>query len=77
MNNTLSKNQLMQEAILLTSEMRTSYPELYKFLDETTLFLSNKNGNQISTSDFEKYLQTLKAQLRNYIGTRLNIMVLR
>ena len=73
MNNTSSKNQLMQQAIQLTSEMGANYPELYTFLDETPLFLSTKSGNQIFTSDFEKYLETLKAQLRNHIDTHAHI----
>jgi hypothetical protein len=57
----------MQQAIQLISEMGTNYPELYVFLDETPLFLSTISGDQIHISDFEKHLETLKAQLQGYI----------
>jgi len=69
MNSVLSKNKLMQEIIQLTTEMETNYPELYKFLDETPLFLSNKKDNEISAADFENYLETLKDQMLNHIDT--------
>jgi len=67
MNNSLSKNKLMQETIQLTAEMETTYPELYKFLDETPLFPCNKKDNEIRTADFEEYLETLKNQILNHI----------
>ncbi len=69
MNSVLSKNKLMQEIIQLTTEMETNYQELYKFLDETPLFLSNKKDNEICAADFEKYLETLKDQMLNHIET--------
>ena len=62
--------QVIQEAIQLSVEMGTRYPELYKFLDETPLLLSNMHHVEIGNSDFEKYIQTLKAQLLNHIDTR-------
>jgi hypothetical protein len=69
MNSVLSKNQLMQETIQLTTEMGTKYPELYKFLDETPLFFCNGRDNGICTTDFEEYLETLKDQILNHIET--------
>lgn len=59
-------NQLMQQIIAYTSNMESNYPELYKYLDETPLLLSNKQCNGIYISDFEKYFETLKDQVLNY-----------
>jgi len=68
MNNTFSKDQLMQQAIQLTSEMEIKYPELYKFLDETPLFLSYRKDNKICSTDFQEYVATLKEQVLKHIA---------
>ncbi len=62
-------NQLMQEIIKLTTEIEINYPELYKYLDETPLFISNSPQRDISTVDLENYLNTLKEQLQDHIKT--------
>jgi hypothetical protein len=67
MNSTFSKDQLMQQAIQLTSEMEIKYPELYKFLDETPLFLSYRKDNKICSTDFQEYVATLKEQMLNHV----------
>jgi hypothetical protein len=67
MNNLFSKNQLMQETIQLTTKMGIDYPELYKFLDETPLFLHYRKDNAICAADFEEYIETLKYQMRNHV----------
>lgn len=69
MNIIFSTNQLMQQAIQLTSEMGTKYPELYNFLDETPLFLSYRNDNRICKTDFQEYVLTLKEQMLNHAST--------
>lgn len=63
-------HQLMQEIIELTTEIQTQYPELNKFLDEAPLFLDNSQGKDISPSDLENYLNTLKEQLQDRIKTQ-------
>jgi hypothetical protein len=62
-------NQLMQEIIRLTSNIETNYPELYRYLDETPLSLGNATSKEISTTDLENYLNTLKEQLHEHIVT--------
>ncbi|WP_089910882.1 hypothetical protein [Chitinophaga rupis] len=69
MNNTFSKKQLMQAIIRVTTEMGMNYPELYTFLDETPLFLSNKMDHEVSSADLTEYFDTLKGQMRNYVRT--------
>jgi hypothetical protein len=62
-------NQLMQEIISLTTNIETNYPELYRYIDETPIFLSNSAGTDITTTDLESYLNTLKEELYEYIKT--------
>lgn len=71
--NVSPENQLMQQAIQLTSAIRANYPELCVFLDETPLFLSANSSNQTCISEFEKHFETLTAQLRNYIDAHPHI----
>jgi len=73
LKNELYKNQLMQDTIRVTEEIRAGYPELYIFLDETPLILYAANDNEIYSADFEKYLSTIKQQLQNHIATHKNI----
>ena len=68
MNSIFSKDQLMQQAIQLTSEMEIKYPELYKFLDETPLFLSYRKDNKICSADFQEYVAILKEQMLNHVA---------
>jgi hypothetical protein len=58
----------MQQAIRLTSEMERKYPELYKFLDETPLFLSYRKDNKICNADFQEYVATLKEQVLKHVA---------
>lgn len=62
-------NQLMQEITLLTTEIETKYPELYKYLDETPLLLDETKEEAISVNNLEQYLETLKTQLLHHIET--------
>lgn len=65
--------QIMEEIIKITSEIETYYPELYKYLEETPMPESNGAGGDISNSDLENYLNTLKWQLSNHIKSKENI----
>lgn len=59
----------MQEIIELTSKIETDYPELYNYLGETPLSISETTEKSVSTDDLKKYLDTLKSQLQHHIET--------
>ncbi len=62
----------MQDIIQLTTEIETNYPELYKYLSETPLMLSEASSSEIHTTELKKYLETLKSQLLHHIETHTN-----
>ena len=64
-----SLNLLMQEIIRLTTVIESDYPELYKYLSETPLSLSETKNDAISTNDLVEYLESLKTQLQHHIET--------
>jgi len=68
-------NQLMQETILLTTKIEANYPELYRYLDETPISLGNATSKEITTSDLENYLNTLKETLHEHIVTHRKKMM--
>jgi len=56
------QKKLMNEILEITTLIQREFPELYGHLSETPLFLSD-NDREISTVDFEQYLESLKMQL--------------
>ncbi|MFN3969011.1 hypothetical protein [Flavobacterium sp.] len=62
-------NQLMQDIIRITTEIETNYPELYKYLNETPLSLSETASKKVHTTELKQYLETLKSQLLHHIET--------
>jgi hypothetical protein len=62
-------NQLMQDIIQLTTLIETRYPELYKYLNETPLTLSEAASSKVHTTELKQYLETLKSQLQHHIET--------
>jgi len=62
-------NELMQEIIQLTTLIETNYPELYKYLSETPLDLTEAKAGNINTDDLKHYLETLRSQLQHHIET--------
>lgn len=62
-------NQLMQDIIKLTANIETNYPELYKYLNETPLYLSKTSSQKVHTTELKQYLETLKSQLLHHIET--------
>lgn len=60
-------HHLLQELVLLTTQIETNYPELYQTLDETPIFLGESTSEGVSTKELENYLNTLKAELKRYI----------
>ncbi len=67
-------NQLMQDIIQLTTEIETNYPELYKYLSETPLSLSETASKTVHTTELKLYLETLKSQLQHHIETHKNTL---
>lgn len=65
-------NQLMQDIIQLTTEIETKYPELYKYLSETPISLSENGTKTVNTAELKLYLETLKSQLQHHIETHNN-----
>lgn len=59
----------MQEIILLTTNIETNYPELYKYLDETPFNICKTEKEEVCVSDLQEYLNTLKKQLENHISS--------
>jgi hypothetical protein len=57
----------MQELVLLTTQIETNYPGLYKTLNETPLFVGNSSSETVTTKELESYLNTLKEELKKYI----------
>jgi len=62
-------NQLMQEIIRLTTQIEVNYPELYKYLNETPIAITENEEKTIQISDLNRYLETLKSQLEHHIET--------
>ena len=61
----LLQKRILIEIIKTTTEIQKEFPELYRLLPETPLF-QNEKGHEIKTINFEKYLETLKAQLASF-----------
>lgn len=55
-------NKLMNEIIASTTRIQNEFPELYRFLNETPLFLTYKKS-EISLIDFRQYLDSLNEQI--------------
>ena len=55
-----SENQLIRKTIRLTTLIGLYYPESYKLLEETPLFLSHENDGQAFRTELENYLDTLE-----------------
>lgn len=60
--NMLPPQKLMNEILRATEKIQKEFPEHYRYLSETPLFLFS-NKNSVSQLDFEHYLASLVAQL--------------
>lgn len=68
--------ELNSDIVLLTSEIESKYPELYKYLDETPIGFKNLSDKEITIDELQNYLESLDAQLFNYFDTHeLNSMM--
>lgn len=63
---------LMQEIILLTTEIESKYPELYKYLGETPISICETEQKTVCLEDLNHYLETLREQLRHHVETHEN-----
>ncbi|MFZ9003725.1 MAG: hypothetical protein ACO20F_08960 [Robiginitalea sp.] len=60
---------LLQEITVLTNEIETNYPELYRYLDENPLTLPVSRHPQIDRAVLQEYLQELRELLRHHLET--------
>lgn len=66
MTHLVYKEPLIQQIMRLLNKMKTSYPGLYRYLDESSLSAYQKNDHNVSSPDLETYIVTLEEQMRNY-----------
>ena len=55
---------------MVTTKIQKEFPEQYKVLSETPLFLFDRE-KEINTADFEHYLESLKKQLAAFKKSRI------
>ncbi len=58
-----TNRQLIARIFLITEQIQNQYPALYAHLSETPLFLNYEDKN-ISTINFEQYLESIQQQLK-------------
>jgi len=63
--------KILNEITLITLEMETNYPEIYRFLDEDTLTLPFKEHPSINFEVLFDYLESLKQLLFHHKNTHL------
>ena len=66
-----SIKRLLNEITLVTLEIETKYPEIYKFLDEDTLTLPFREHPRINSEVLYDYLESLKQLLCHHKETHL------
>lgn len=71
MTHPIYKELLIQQIMQLLNKMKTSYPELYRYLDESSLSAYPKNDHNISSPDLEAYVVMLEEQMENYTAIAL------
>jgi len=66
-----SITKLLNQITLITLEIETKYPEIYKFLDEDTLTLPFRRHPKINSEVLMDYLESLKQLLIHHKETHL------
>ena len=61
--------ELNKDILLLTKEIESKYPELYKHLNETPVNYSSDSNFEVTIMELENYLESLDTQLYNYFDT--------
>lgn len=59
-------HKLLKEILNITLEIKTKYPELYQFLDETPNTIPSGDNTRVDTIALENYLETLEDMLKSY-----------
>lgn len=64
MTDNFKEQQIVNELIEVTSQIRSNYHELHKRLVEFALFVDDCKLDDITINDLEKHLEKLKIHLR-------------
>ena len=63
-------HETTEDILLLTSEINSRYPELYKHLDETPVEFSQSFKGDITVSELKNYRDTINKHLCHHFNTR-------
>ncbi|WP_420601131.1 hypothetical protein [Flagellimonas sp.] len=59
--------EILSEIVLLTNQIETEYPELYKFLEEQPMTIPAEDKPEIDRETMENYLMGLRGLLEHYV----------
>ncbi len=59
-------HKLLIEILNITLEIKTKYPELYQYLDETPNTIPSGDNTKVDMIALENYLETLEDMLKSY-----------
>jgi hypothetical protein len=66
MSNNSQTKKIITKIFLITEKIQDEFPALYAHLSETPLFLTYEDSD-ISTINFEQYLESIQQQLKTCI----------
>jgi len=67
MSNDTNTKKIMTQIFLITEKIQSEFPALYAHLSETPLFLTYEDKD-ISTINYEQYLESIQQQLKTFIA---------
>lgn len=59
--------EILSEIVLLTNQIETEHPELYRFLEEQPMTIPAEDQPEIDRGTMENYLLGLRALLEHYV----------
>ena len=59
--------EIISEIVLLTNQIETEYPELYRFLEEQPMTIPAEDKPEIDRETLENYLIGLRQLLEHYV----------
>lgn len=62
----MENSKILNELILIISELSHDYPEIYRNLEEEFFGLKNDSNLSVTEYDLRSYLDSLKTILKNY-----------
>ncbi|MDO1513917.1 hypothetical protein Q2T41_14745 [Maribacter confluentis] len=65
-------SNVLEEITQLINTIETSYPELYRFLDENPITIPSNDHPHIDQVIMQEYLESLKQLLKHYLETHKN-----